>query len=121
MIGRPVTIDGGDELYRRIWPDHIRKDGRLNRGAYVENGQPAAALSVDLAQLTTVDACAGRRPGCGVGGILARIPIGLGFQPVHDPQPDNPAHSLLRGDNTRAKCAALAEATAILKHPPPRS
>lgn len=77
----------------------------------MENGQPAPEPSVDLARLTSVDDCASRRPGCGVGDILARVPINLDFEPRHDPKPDNYAHSKLLGENTRAKCQAMADAT----------
>ena len=75
------------------------------------NGEPDPEPSVDLARLTTLDECQARRPGCGIGKIEARVPLDLGFAVLHRPLPDNPAHAVLRGENTRGRCAALATET----------
>lgn len=41
----------------------------------------------------------------------------LGFEVRHDPLPDNPAHTLVVGENTKAKCSLPAEATVVLITP----
>jgi hypothetical protein len=43
----------------------------------------------------------------------------LPFTVRHDPQPDNIAHSLIEGENTRAKSRKLAAMTSIRVVPQP--
>jgi hypothetical protein len=116
---RPAIVDitGGDGLYRRLFRSHFRTNGKLTRGAYMINGYPDREPSVYLARLTTVEQCMSDRPGCGVGELRAQVPVDLGFQVLHAPVEGNFAHAVLRGENTREKCAILAEATIVRQLP----
>lgn len=55
-------------------------------------------LSVNIAALTTPDSTAGNVEEFGVAEISASIPMGLGYDCAHDPQPGNNAHALIIGD-----------------------
>ncbi len=113
-----ADIKGEDALYRRVFPAHFRRDGKLTRGAYMVSGYPAPEPSVDLARLTTVEECAERRTGCDVGELRAQAPMDLGFVVLHQPLDGNRAHCILTGENNREKRTALAEATRIRRYPP---
>lgn len=93
--------------------------GRVNSSAYVTNRKPDNEISVDLARLTTPEATLRGRPDFGIGSILAGAARRLEFDVVHDPLEDNPAHTLIRGENSRLKCRLLAEETIVIR--PPRS
>lgn len=110
-----------DELYRRLAREHVNEDGTVNSAAYKLRGRPDLGISVDLARLTTPQQVIASHPHAGVGVLVARVPRSMGFDVRHDPLPDNPAHCLIEGENTRAKCRLLAEATTVLIPPPSRS
>jgi len=106
-----------DELYRRIAPDFFKADGTVSSGAYKVKGQPDKEISVNLKYLTTIEETLRDRPTFGVGSLIARSARDLGLEVVHDPQPDNYAHSLIKGASTKTHCSKLAEATTIIKEP----
>ena len=108
----PQPISDEDELYRRLVSQAIRPDGTVSSYAFMLRREPDPSISVDLARLTTPSETATRtgRLGAGVGVFLARVPRALGLHVRHDPQLDNPAHSLIEGAATKAHCRQLAEA-----------
>lgn len=110
-------IQDSDDLYRRIAPDHVNSDGTINSGAF--KTRPPAGISVNLARLTTPEETLRPRPTFGLGNLQAAIPRGLGLNVRHAPVPDNDAHSLIEGQNTRAIRRQMAEA-AVLLIPPDR-
>ena len=113
------NIGDSDLLYRRLAPVQVDPDGRANSSAYKRQSLPDQSISVDLARLTTPEQALmpvqGR--GFGLGVIEARLPRELGFAVRHDPLPENPAHCLIEGDNSREKCRRLAEATWVIRPP----
>lgn len=46
--------------------------------------------------------------------LVAGSPRRIGFDVIHDPQPDNVAHCLIVGEHTKQRCRLLAEATSVL-------
>lgn len=112
------TIYDEDQLYRRLHRDHIYEDGSVKRIAYMLDGKPEKEASVDLARLTTAEESVNRKkPGLGLGVIIAREPRTLGFQVEHRPEPSNCSHSQIEGENTRALCKQLAEKTKVIIQP----
>jgi len=55
-------------------------------------------LSVNIAALTTPQATVGNPEEFGIAEISASTPIGLGYDCIHNPQPENEAHALIVGD-----------------------
>lgn len=115
----PDAIDDFDELYRRLAPGWVKPDGTVASVAYKRGGLPENEISVDLARLTTPAATLSGRPNFGIGVFVAAMPRSLGFEVFHDPELDNYAHSVIRGDNSKPKCRLLAEKTAVLLPPRP--
>jgi hypothetical protein len=111
-----------DILYRRIARHAVRKDGTVSSSAFKVRNEPDNSISVDLARLTTPEATVSRapKPGFGVGAFAAKIPRSLGFIARHDPKDDNPAHSLIEGENTEEKCYELASKIQVLIQPDPQ-
>jgi hypothetical protein len=111
-----------DELYRRLLPMHINEDGTVNSAAFKRRGKPEIEISVDLARRTTVVETLARAPhrGFGLGVLRAASVRQIGFAVRHDPQPDNGAHCLIVGENTKQRCRLLAEATVVRIAPPSR-
>ena len=101
-----VRINPDDRLYRRINLDsHIKRDGSIAMTAYLTRERiPDAALSVDLARLTTPEEALARarRPArtC-IGELVAAVPLNLGLTVRHVPQHEdgqrNPAHCQIEG------------------------
>ncbi len=69
-----------------------------------ENG-----LSVNIAALTTPEKTVGDAQSFGVAEISASTPLTLGFECIHDIQPDNEAHALIVGD-TKSIAKKLSKA-----------
>lgn len=111
------AIADGDALYRRLAPEHINADGSVNSAAFKLRGQPDPSISVDLARLTApADSLAGaNRPGFRLGTLIASLPRSIGLRVRHDPLPENRAHSLVEGENTKSRCRQLAAGTALVE------
>jgi hypothetical protein len=116
-------VDRTDDLYRRLVGFHINPDGTVNSAAFKLDGKPDGSISVDLARLTTPERClaVGGKPELGVGALRAEVPLDLGFAVRHDPQPENEAHALIEGEDTKAKCRQLAEKARVIIAPKGRT
>jgi len=114
-----LRILDDDDLYRRIAPYHVKSDGIVSSAAFRTRQNPYAAVSVDLAKLTSPQETLSRarQPGFGVGSLVARVPRSLGLTVEHNPCPNNIAHSLIKGQNTKSNCRRMAEATEVIVHP----
>jgi hypothetical protein len=114
-----VEIADDDELYRRLAPDQVYPDGMtVRRNAFRVNTGYPRQISVDLKRLTTSPADARRsRLTFGLGVLRVADVHALGFAVWHDPLPDNPAHCLLEGDNSRETADKLAQMTTIVIPP----
>jgi hypothetical protein len=115
MAIEPIADD--DELYRRLAPLQIKPDGSIASVAFKFMGEPPA-VSVDLAHRTDPDRClaAYRARGFGLGVLTAQGPRSLGLDVIHDPLPENDAHSEireLRGTSTKELQQRLAQMTAV--------
>ena len=126
MPRTPEEIADGDELYRRLGPDHVKPDGTISRTAFMRNSfvnpnrkEPDPDISVDLARLTTPELTLARasRPTHGIGSLVAAFPRSLGLTVRHTPTDENWAHSSIEGNRDRQTCYLLAQATTILIHP----
>ncbi|MBO1347137.1 MAG: hypothetical protein EBE86_006960 [Hormoscilla sp. GUM202] len=115
----PEEIVDNDQLYRRLVSFHVNPDGTVNSAAFKRRGKPDNSISVDLARLTTPQETLERsgKEGFGLGVLVAIEPRSQGFDVRHDPLPDNPAHSLIEGENNKRKCRLLAEATTVIVPP----
>jgi hypothetical protein len=113
-----VDVADDDGLYRRIVHYFVLDDGRVSSAAFKDQrGKPDPSISVDIARLTTPEACLAHAPNTSfrLGALLAAVPRALGFVVRHDPLPDNHSHALILGDNSAAKCRRLAEHTRLLR------
>lgn len=125
-------IADDDQLYRRLVSFHINPDGTVNSAAFKLRGKPDPSLSVDLARLSTPQETASRTGGAGfgVGALEASDPRSISFQVRHDPLSDshypnnpllnNPAHSLIEGENNKQRCRLLAQFTTVIIEPEPK-
>jgi hypothetical protein len=98
-----VQIEDTDTLYRRIVDHQIDPEGKVNSSAFKTGKIYDCQISVEIARLTTLDACLHRPPRriYGVAGIQAAIPRGLGFTVRHVPLPDVYCHAQIEGENNR--------------------
>ena len=117
MVFEVRLIKDEDVLHRRIPPNYFKTNGPISSSAYKVNGRPDVEISVDLAYLTTIEKTLEDRPHFGVGSLIALDPRSLGLGVVHDPLPDNEAHSLIKGATENAQCSELARRTKIVKRP----
>lgn len=108
-------ISESDQLYRRIHPSDMTEDRASSKAFNDSTGQ----VSVDLVRLTTPEASVARArgPGYGLAMINASVLMEMGLQVIHDPTPDNPAHSLIVGVRTRAQRKLLAKAATMVIFP----
>lgn len=106
-------IADGDDLYRRIIPYYIKKNGSVSSAAFMKDRgkTPDNEISVEIARLTSTEMCATRYGDRGFRIIVLRAGSAraLGFVVRHDPLPDCYPHALVAGDNTRERCRQLAE------------
>lgn len=116
MDDEPLADD--DELYRRLAPHHLRDDGTVNSSAYKRGKGYDPSISVDLKRLTPSPEDALRaRPAFGLGVLHVGQAPALGLSVRRDPLPDNAAHCLIQGVDSRAMAGRLATITRVLIRP----
>ncbi|NLN25162.1 MAG: hypothetical protein GX163_05845 [Bacteroidetes bacterium] len=109
-------INSTDRLLRRIPqnPDFIKEDGVLASTCFTkkkgENG-----VSVDLERLTTHAVSIKDKERYFLYYIEASVSEEQGLENVHDPLPDNYAHSLITGNITRSIAKRLAAAASKIQ------
>lgn len=106
-----------DELYRRV-PDFWIKENSISSAAF-QNTSNTDDMSVDLARLTSPIETVSEYPDCGVASFLAGNARNLGQQVLHDPVPQNLAHSTVRGKKNSRIRKKLAECSKIILPPQP--
>jgi hypothetical protein len=113
------VIEDADDLYRRIVPYYIKKDGSISSAAFMKDRgkTPDNEISVEIARLTTPVECATRYGDRGfrVIALTAGSARALGFDVRHDPLLDCYPHALIVGDNTRERCHALAASSRLVQ------
>jgi hypothetical protein len=116
-VTEPPLADD-DELYRRLAPHHLRDDGTVNSSAYKRGKGYDPSVSVDLKRLTESPAAALRtRPDFGLGVLTVGEVRVLGLTVRRDPLPENPAHCLIEGIDSKAEARRLAAITRVLIRP----
>jgi hypothetical protein len=110
-----VEINDDDFVFRRLAPDHLYPDGTANSNAYKLGGKPDPDISVDLGKLTHEAEALARagRPGFRLGVLQVRDVRALGLTVRHNPTPENPAHCVIQGNNSKKTCRQLTEITAV--------
>ncbi len=74
-------------------------------------------MSVNLARLTTPEKTISEYPNCGLASFLAGSARKLDQQVLHEPIPDNIAHSTVRGEKTRSIRKKLAKVSTVILLP----
>lgn len=103
-----VDIADADNLLRRIpthIPSYIKPDGTISSMAFSKK-RDADGLSVDLERLSSYEkATLGDRRYrlLRINAGVIRNEINDGLDVVHDPQPENEAHSLITGNISEGK------------------
>jgi hypothetical protein len=115
MIPDLEVIEDTDDLYRRVVPYYIKKDGSISSAAFMKDrGKiPDNEISVEIARLASPEECATRYGDRGfrVVALTAGSARSLGFDVRHDPLPDCYPHALIFGENSRERCQRLAAAS----------
>ncbi len=111
-----TNVEDEDALFRRLHEHFVKADGTVTSAAFKTNSKPDNQISTDLAGLTTPQESVDRagRAGFLLGELFAGGPRELGFQVNHDPLSDNPAHTLIVGENTKLRCRELAKLVRII-------
>lgn len=108
-----------DRLLRRVQylnPNFIKPDGTPASSSFsLKSGEDG--LSVDLERLTTLKLAIQDRSRFRLYAINAGFTRSLDLENVHDPLPDNPAHSLIKGRIGRGTSRKLAKAAVRLAYP----
>jgi hypothetical protein len=114
-----VNLDPDDELLRRLHFDAV-KDDIVTSAAYKTRNEYDQEISVHIAKLLDDPRqILATRPLFGIGAIIVADARSLGFDVRPDPLPNDDAHALLIGANSRQKARQLAALTRVLI--PPRS
>lgn len=112
-----IAVSDDDCLYRRISiKGHLNPDRTVNSNAYKKDGKPDPEVSVDVGSLSTVRQSLLRAPdtrGFTIGIIQTRSVRSLGLTVIHQPTEENPAHTVILGNNSKANCRDLAKATRL--------
>jgi hypothetical protein len=124
MANQRVEIVDSAFLYRRFIRWYKKKNGELSKAAFLENDKVSSELSVDLAEMTTpetaLSAEVGALPGMGLAEIAVEEPREMKLSVVHNPLPNNHAHSLICGMTAKSQAKELAKRASIIVHPPER-
>lgn len=115
------TITATDSLLRRVPHFYILESGRRISSAAFKSQNEPTRISVELARLTSPEETqlrGGKQ--FGVVSLLAQVPLDLGFDVLHDPLPDNEAHSVISGENDKVKQSAMAQRCVLVIQPQPR-
>lgn len=108
-----------DQLLRRVQfldPNFIKPDGTPASSSFaLKKGEDG--LSVDLERLTTYPKAIQERSRFRLFALNAGYTNSLKLENVHDPLPDNPAHSLIKGAITRGVSKKLAASAIRINYP----
>lgn len=105
-----------DKLYRRF-PGYWLKDDNSVSSAAFQNTSNTNDMSVDLGRRTTSKRIVSGYPSHGVASFIAGLARKLGQKVLHDPFPNNPAHSTVRGEKTRGIRRQLAKSSTVVLLP----
>jgi hypothetical protein len=116
-----VNLDPDDELLRRLHVDAVKGD-IVTSAAYKTRNEYDPEISIHIAKLLDDPRqILATRPLFGIGVITVADAMGLGFEVRPDPLPDDAAHALLIGANSRQTARQLAALTRIVIAPKQRT
>ena len=108
-----------DRLLRRVQyldPNFIKPDGTPASSSFsLKRGEDG--LSVDLERLTSYPKAIEDRSRFRLFALVSGFTTSLGLENVHDPLPDNRAHSLIKGEIKRGVSRKLAKAAVRIAYP----
>lgn len=105
-----------DDLYRRVPEMYFKESGKISTAAF-QNTTGTNDMSVDLARLTTPQATALNNPKFGVASFRAGFARRNNQKVFNDPEPENPAHSIVRGRKTGSFRRKLVEQSIVIVWP----
>jgi hypothetical protein len=108
-----ITQD--DFLYRRFPIDNpifwkFQNDRKVPTSAAFKTKPGENGLSVDIAALTTPEKSVMNSARFNLAEISAATPLNLNLECVHNPVPENDAHALILGENTKSIAKKLSVA-----------
>jgi hypothetical protein len=105
-----LTISESDRLLRRVQflhPNFIKPDGTPSSSSFsIKTGENG--LSVDLERLTTYEKSILDKNRFRLFFLNTSATVNLGLKNIHDPQPENYAHTLIVGNFSRSVCRQLS-------------
>ena len=113
-----VILDN-DNLLRRVPfvdPNYVKDDGTLTSCAF-QLKKGAYGLSVNVERLTTYHDSIQDIHRFRLYYLKAQQPRELGLECVHDPQPANNAHALIKGEITKKISRELAKSAKRIAYP----
>ncbi len=114
------TIDGEDDLLRRILHFHVAERGRVSSAAYKRKNRPDPRASVYLARVSDpARILRAGLPGQRLAALKAAVPRDLGLEVIHEPNDEFYGHCVITGfgGNWKEQCARLAEASRVIDLP----
>lgn len=93
-ISDDETISDNEKLWRRIFPNQ-RYEDRANSGGFIDTRGP---LSLDISSLTTISSILSRFPDMFLAEVTVKTVRDAGCKIQKNPQPDNPAHAQIFGN-----------------------
>lgn len=118
------SIGNADDLWRRIRQDQTIFDNNIkmyrpSSGAFNDN-RDGSPMSVDLAKIAKFPSVTLKgHEDYNLASITAGLARDCGQIVAHDPQPDNPAHSVVAGAKTYSVRSRLAKAANWVLPPKP--
>lgn len=113
------VIVAEDRLLRRVQyldPNFIKDDGSPASSSFsLKSGEDG--LSVDLERLTNYAKAIEDQSRFRLFAVEAGFTVSLGLENVHNPQPNNKAHCLIKGNITRGISRKLARASIRIAYP----
>ncbi|MEX0965708.1 MAG: hypothetical protein WD077_00590 [Bacteroidia bacterium] len=113
------VINEYDRLLRRVQfldPNFIKDDGSPASSSFSLRKEEDG-LSVDLERLTTYPKAIQDKTRFRLFALKAGFTLSLGLENVHNPQEDNDAHCLVKGNITRGVARKLAKAVVRIAYP----
>ena len=109
-------INREDFLLRRlpIQPQYFRDDNSISSLAFKPRKVDVDGLSVDLERLTTHAEAILDRTRFRLCRVQASVPFDLGLECIHSPKPEEPAHSLVRGNFSTQVRRTLSNSAVLL-------
>jgi hypothetical protein len=90
-------IADSENVWRRVFLNHIKRDGTLNSRAFKPRATDEGKLSVDVQSMTTYDQSIKNEEKHALYSLPVKFVHENCFDCYHNPIPDNKAHALIEG------------------------